>query len=126
MCDVEHHCYNLGCGKKFKETSNHAKACTFHSGKPYFHDAYKVIWVGGCYDDCINQRLNCPGPSASRRHLTCLHCPFVFSIGLAVIVSPLTFPSLWPLKDVRSGFITKRNHPSLSNKKSLTWMRLIE
>ena len=47
MVDVENYCYNLGCGKKFKETSNHAKACTFHSGKPYFHDAYKVIWVGG-------------------------------------------------------------------------------
>ena len=45
MCDTEHHCYNLGCGKKFKEASNHAKACTFHSGKPYFHDAYKV---GAC------------------------------------------------------------------------------
>jgi len=41
MCDVEHYCYNLGCGKKFKESTNHAKACTFHSGKPYFHDAYK-------------------------------------------------------------------------------------
>jgi hypothetical protein len=41
MCDVELHCYNLGCGKKFKECNNHAKACTFHSGKPYFHDAYK-------------------------------------------------------------------------------------
>ena len=42
MCEVENYCYNLGCGKKFKDAANHAKACTFHSGKPYFHDAYKV------------------------------------------------------------------------------------
>jgi len=41
MCEVENYCYNLGCGKKFKDAANHAKACTFHSGKPYFHDAYK-------------------------------------------------------------------------------------
>jgi len=40
----EFHCYNLGCGKKFKDTNNHAQACTFHSGQPYFHDAYK-FWT---------------------------------------------------------------------------------
>jgi len=41
MGEEEHLCYNMGCAKKFKDANNHAKACTFHSGKPYFHDAYK-------------------------------------------------------------------------------------
>ena len=34
-------CYNKGCCKKFLEKDNHAGACIFHPGEPYFHDAYK-------------------------------------------------------------------------------------
>jgi len=34
-------CYNVGCGKEFKESENTATSCQFHPGTPYFHDAYK-------------------------------------------------------------------------------------
>lgn len=35
------HCYNLGCGLKFDPEENKEDSCTFHSGQPFFHDAYK-------------------------------------------------------------------------------------
>eukprot|EP00118_Oscarella_pearsei_P014272 m.121195 g.121195 ORF g.121195 m.121195 type:complete len:321 (+) comp37749_c2_seq38:228-1190(+) len=34
-------CYNRGCGKMYSDEDNHEKACRFHPGDPYFHDAYK-------------------------------------------------------------------------------------
>jgi hypothetical protein len=51
------HCYNFGCGQKYNPDDNHdgmtflcfkitayLDACLHHSGKPKFHDAYK-IWT---------------------------------------------------------------------------------
>ncbi len=35
------HCYNKGCGKTFDPEENPPESCIFHSGEPYFHDAYK-------------------------------------------------------------------------------------
>ncbi|XKL60566.1 hypothetical protein PGB90_007623 [Kerria lacca] len=35
------HCYNKGCGKTFELDNNEEGSCVFHSGSPYFHDAYK-------------------------------------------------------------------------------------
>jgi hypothetical protein len=35
------HCYNLGCGQKFKQSENNDESCLYHSGAPKFHDAYK-------------------------------------------------------------------------------------
>ena len=34
-------CKNGGCLKKFKESENHAEACSYHPGKPIFHDLKK-------------------------------------------------------------------------------------
>ena len=98
MCEVENYCYNLGCGKKFKDAANHAKACTFHSGKPYFHDAYKVS------HDLIIARSAVVNEAAYRTDATIYRLastlkqfPFGYlSTGLAVIASRPTFPSLWP------------------------------
>lgn len=42
-------CYNKGCGQKFNPNENHAEACEYHPGPPYFHDAYK-IW------NCCNKK----------------------------------------------------------------------
>lgn len=41
MPSVSVQCYNRGCGAKFVPDENHKDACTYHSGKPFFHDAYK-------------------------------------------------------------------------------------
>ena len=38
-------CYNRGCQKSFTLTNDPSKddtACQYHSGLPYFHDAYKI------------------------------------------------------------------------------------
>lgn len=35
------HCYNRGCGKTFSLDDNSEDNCVYHSGEPYFHDAYK-------------------------------------------------------------------------------------
>lgn len=35
------HCYNKGCGKTFEPDDNPEGGCIYHSGVPYFHDAYK-------------------------------------------------------------------------------------
>lgn len=35
------HCYNRGCGKTFALDDNREDSCVYHSGQPYFHDAYK-------------------------------------------------------------------------------------
>ncbi|CAI2312141.1 unnamed protein product [Caenorhabditis sp. 36 PRJEB53466] len=37
-------CYNKGCGLMYDPNENDSDACTYHSGGPYFHDAYK-IWT---------------------------------------------------------------------------------
>ncbi|XP_022193679.2 cysteine and histidine-rich domain-containing protein 1 [Nilaparvata lugens] len=34
-------CYNKGCAKKFDPSKNTEDSCSFHSGAPVFHDAYK-------------------------------------------------------------------------------------
>ena len=34
-------CKNGGCLKKFKESENHNEACSYHPGKPIFHDLKK-------------------------------------------------------------------------------------
>uniref|UniRef100_T1J3V6 Cysteine and histidine-rich domain-containing protein 1 n=1 Tax=Strigamia maritima TaxID=126957 RepID=T1J3V6_STRMM len=34
-------CYNKGCSQLYDPEKNHAEACTFHPGDPFFHDAYK-------------------------------------------------------------------------------------
>ncbi|XP_071801207.1 cysteine and histidine-rich domain-containing protein 1-like isoform X1 [Asterias amurensis] len=39
--EVETHCYNKGCGKKFLPSENGPEACIHHPGEPVFHDAYK-------------------------------------------------------------------------------------
>ncbi|XP_062511609.1 cysteine and histidine-rich domain-containing protein 1-like [Corticium candelabrum] len=58
-------CYNKGCGKDYREEDNHEKACRFHPGEPFFHDAYKG-W------NCCNKKstdftefLNVPGCKVS-------------------------------------------------------------
>lgn len=35
------HCYNKGCGKTFDPDDNQEDNCIYHTGEPYFHDAYK-------------------------------------------------------------------------------------
>ncbi|CAK9296790.1 unnamed protein product [Gordionus sp. m RMFG-2023] len=54
-------CYNKGCGKAFDSNNNHEDSCTYHCGKPVFHDAYKY-W-SCCSKKCINftDFLNIPG-----------------------------------------------------------------
>lgn len=43
-------CYNLNCiEKEFDPLNNKPDSCTFHPGKPKFHDAYK-IW------SCCNKK----------------------------------------------------------------------
>lgn len=37
----EYRCYNTSCTSTFKEEDNNDSACTYHTGKPYFHDGYK-------------------------------------------------------------------------------------
>lgn len=34
-------CYNRGCAAKFNPTNNLKDSCVYHSGEPFFHDAYK-------------------------------------------------------------------------------------
>ncbi len=34
-------CFNTSCGAQFREVDNGDDACTYHQGKPYFHDGYK-------------------------------------------------------------------------------------
>jgi hypothetical protein len=34
-------CYNRGCGQTFDPDNNLEESCVYHSGEPYFHDAYK-------------------------------------------------------------------------------------
>merc|ERR1711944_149580 len=34
-------CYNRGCGKQYNPRVNPEGSCQYHSGAPYFHDAYK-------------------------------------------------------------------------------------
>jgi len=37
------HCYNKGClERRFDAATNNDKACLYHPGPPYFHDAYKI------------------------------------------------------------------------------------
>ncbi|XP_038079012.1 cysteine and histidine-rich domain-containing protein 1-like [Patiria miniata] len=49
MEEIETHCYNKGCGKKFVPSENGPDACEHHPGEPVFHDAYKG-W------SCCNKR----------------------------------------------------------------------
>ncbi|KAI0978251.1 hypothetical protein GJ496_000423 [Pomphorhynchus laevis] len=38
---VQLQCYNRGCGKKYNQADNGPESCLYHSGEPFFHDAYK-------------------------------------------------------------------------------------
>ena len=48
MVDTAKKCKRPGCNKMFSEADNSETACTFHSGKPIFHDCKKG-W------ECCNQ-----------------------------------------------------------------------
>jgi len=54
-------CYNRGCGKQYNPRDNPEGSCQFHSGAPYFHDAYKG-WTC-CDKKCTDftEFLNTPG-----------------------------------------------------------------
>ena len=38
---VELKCLRLGCLKKYKESENTENSCSYHNGKPIFHDLKK-------------------------------------------------------------------------------------
>lgn len=59
-------CYNRGCGKKFDPKNNPSNACRYHSGEPFFHDAYKG-W-SCCNKKCTDftEFLNVPGCTYSK------------------------------------------------------------
>lgn len=62
------HCYNTGCGQKFNPSENNENSCTYHSGVPKFHDAYK-IWT--CCDKKsvdFSTFLNYPGCTKGRHN----------------------------------------------------------
>ncbi|RZF35035.1 hypothetical protein LSTR_LSTR009627 [Laodelphax striatellus] len=58
-------CYNKGCGKHFDPDANTEDSCTYHSGVPVFHDAYKG-W-SCCKKKCTDftEFLNIKGCSKS-------------------------------------------------------------
>ncbi|XP_065838237.1 cysteine and histidine-rich domain-containing protein 1-like [Oscarella lobularis] len=66
MAEVDlNRCYNRGCGKTYSDDDNHEKACRFHPGDPFFHDAYKG-W-NCCQKKSVDftEFLNIPGCTVS-------------------------------------------------------------
>ncbi len=56
-------CNNRGCGKRYNPRDNppDSKACVFHPGAPYFHDAYKGWSCCGKKCTDFTEFLNVPG-----------------------------------------------------------------
>eukprot|EP00096_Caligus_rogercresseyi_P010452 TRINITY_DN3814_c0_g2_i1.p1 TRINITY_DN3814_c0_g2~~TRINITY_DN3814_c0_g2_i1.p1 ORF type:complete len:361 (-),score=74.88 TRINITY_DN3814_c0_g2_i1:50-1132(-) len=63
---VEQLCYNRGCGKKFNPSNNSDESCTYHSGNPVFHDAYKSWSCCGKKTTDFSTFLSTPGCSKGR------------------------------------------------------------
>lgn len=60
---MELSCNNRGCGKRYNPRDNppDSKACVFHPGAPYFHDAYKGWSCCGKRCTDFTEFLNVPG-----------------------------------------------------------------
>lgn len=54
-------CYNRGCGKTFDPSNNPEDGCTYHSGAPEFHDAYKSWSCCGRKTTDFSVFLSTPG-----------------------------------------------------------------